>query len=205
VGVLCLLGSLAGCRPQVTSKAELYRWVHQPDHGLVQTRRANGLRLTAKYLPPQLLALQDWERMDRPGKKSWDSLLTAYAHTPSFLLTIEPDDDAQDDILFRGVDSYGAYKERAMDLNFRADQFVHLQIGSHPLPPVLHTLENTYSSRPGRSLYVVFAADPALTAAGPDAWDLVLSDAWFGTGINHFGFSRDRLSDIPEITCVPNE
>jgi hypothetical protein len=203
--MLCLLLSLAGCRPQLATKAELYRWLHQPDHGLVKTRRANGLRLTAKYLPPELLALQDWERMTNPGRKSWDSLLAAYADSPAFLLTVEPDGKGQDDVLFRDVDSYAAYKERALDLNFRADQYVHLQIGTQRHAPVLHTLENTYSSRPGRSIYVVFAPGAGGAAGGQDRWDLVLTDEWFGTGINHFTFSRNDMADIPQIACVSNK
>ncbi len=198
VALLCLLAMLAGCRPQLRTKSDFYQWLHQPEHGLVQTRQANGLRLTAKYLPPELLALRDWERLDNPRPADWDSLLKTYTGTPSFLLTIEPAAGKGGDVLYRDIASVEAFKERAMDMNFRADQYLRLETGAGAFPPVLHTLENTYSTREGRSIYLVFAP-PASAAGQADRLDLVFTDEWFGTGISHFGFSRSALAAVPAV------
>jgi hypothetical protein len=195
--ILSLLGGFA-CTPSVKSEAQYYQWLNDPENGLVQVKEVNDLILTAKFLPPQLLAQQELKRLPEITTASTDSLVQVYANSYSFLLTIQPQ-NSQQDVLFRDLESYPQYKERVTALNFHADQFLALQVGDQSVPPVLHIMENTYSTRSGRSLYLVFPRKALSNREPASDLDLVFTDELFQTGINHFIFSAEDLATIPTI------
>lgn len=198
LGLLLALGGLPACRPAATTEAQFYAWLHNPENGLVQTREIGDLHLSVKYLPAELLACREL-RGGAPTPGQADSLRRRYGRSHAFLLTVKPRTAGRgDDVMYHGVGSYAAYKERVMELNFNLARYVSLKDGEKELKPLLHTLENTYGATEGRSLYVVFEN------AGADGADLdfVFSDRVFSTGISHFRFRKSDLADTPPIACA---
>ncbi len=193
---LCIL-LLGGCTEAIHSDRAFYQWLNDPDHGLVQVRETGDLRLTARYLPPEWLAYRDARRAGGPVKPLYDSLLRHYRNSYTFLVTVAPTARSTSaDVMYQGVSSYAEYKERVLQLNFRLAEFIHLDTGREKLAPVLHTLENTYSTTPGRNLYLVFDRPPRAEAS---TLDLVFTDEIFDSGINHFAFDAAALGGVPTL------
>lgn len=204
--ILCLLLLLAGCNTSINSERAFYQWLNDPAHGLVQVRETGKIRLTMRYLPPEWIAFRDARRAGTPVKSTYDSLLSQYRNSYTFLLTVEPGvKNSSTDVMYQGVSSYAAYKERVLQLNFHLETFIHLDTGREKLAPVLHTLENTYSATPGRNIYLVFSR-PAQPTPAPGPLDLVFTDDIFGSGIHHFAFAPQALAGVPSLTpLMPNQ
>ncbi len=195
---LCVL-LLGGCNATIHSERAFYQWLSDPNHGLVQVRETGDVRLTARYLPPEWLAYRDARRAGGPIKPLYDSLLRHYRNSHTFLVNVAPTARSTSaDVMYQGVSSYAEYKERVLQLNFRLNEFIHLDTGREKRAPVLHTLENTYSTTPGRNLYLVFDRPTRSEASGPGL-DLVFSDEIFGSGINHFTFDAGALGGVPAL------
>jgi hypothetical protein len=194
IGLLavCLLPA---CQPGPKTEAAFYAWLHDPGNGLVQTRQIGDLQLSVKYLPAELLAYREGKGAGYSPQRA-DSLRGRYRQSHAFLLTFKPVGSvAGGDVMYRGVGSYGAYKQRVMDLNFNLDRYVSLRDGEKEVKPLLHTLENTYGATEGRSLYLVFEN----AAAGGSTLDFVFSDEILGTGISHFRFRKSDLENVPSL------
>ncbi len=196
IGLLLAICGLPACRP-ATTEAGFYQWLHDPANGLVQTRQIGGLQLSVKYLPAELLAHRELGGAASPRQA--DSLRNRYRRSHTFLLTVKPSTAGRgEDVMYHGLNSYQAYKQRVMELNFNLAEYVRLQDGERELKPLLHTLENTYGTTEGRSLYLVFEN----AANGGAALDFVFADEVFGTGISHFRFRKSDLAQIPAIEPV---
>lgn len=186
---------LPACQPAKLSEADFYRWMNNPDNGLVQSKKVNDLRITVKYLPPQWLTYRE-EKSYQGGMEISNNEQSSYQSSHVFLLTIQPD---AEDIMYHGVADYVAYKERIMALNFHLEEYVQLRIGERILKPVLHTLEDTYGVAPHRNVYIVFADEQSDSITSNQELDFVLADQIFNTGISHFVFSQQALAQAPAI------
>lgn len=201
-GILILTILLNGCNPgKIDSEQRLYAWVNDLDNGLVKTRYINGIRLTAKYLPPEFLAYKEWATSGET-KPHYHSLLEVYKHNRTFLLTIGPDDRevAGGDVMFYDVLNKEDFRQRVQDLNFEIGKYISLSAGNRQFAPKLHALENTYGLGKHRNIYLVFANDESngslLTGK---KLDLRFNDEIFQTGISHFVFEKQDLDGLPEL------
>jgi hypothetical protein len=202
-----VLTGLGACSLRSVSESDFYRWLNDPDHGLVQTRKVNHLQVTVKYLPAELLAYQEWKRLPGAGPSDMDSLLRLYGHSHAFLLTLKSDKEGSavksrepEDVLYRGVDSYQAYQQRIRQMNFGMEGCVELRTKQGIFKPVLHTLENTYGVVGHRSIYLVFTEERGQN--GPfsgQRLDFTFKDDFFDTGIHHFLFEPNQLQQVPTI------
>ncbi|MGB0522467.1 MAG: hypothetical protein ACPGJS_05880 [Flammeovirgaceae bacterium] len=200
--LLCLL---IGCRHTIGSAADFQQWLSQEENGLIQQKKSNNLALTAKYLPPQYLALRDLSAFEHPSKAVYDSLLETYTHSLTFLLTISPNKTKQaaGDIMYRGIKDYLAYKERVSQLNFGIKKYIRLHTKNKTFKPVLAAFDNTYSLVEHRSVYLVFTEDELESGfLDGEELDLVFNDEIFQTGINHFKFKREDILNIPSIKIL---
>ncbi len=188
--LLACLWLMTGCQKVFRQEKEFYAYANDASHGLLKTRQVADVTFTLKYLPAGLLYLKQRKDADAPPKDSLQKELSQQQH---FVLTIQPTDD-KNDIMYRDLANYQEYKERAVEMNFRMDSYLAMQIGGTDVPPLLCTLENTYSVRNGRSLYMVFPAPPEGKPV-----DIVFTDEIFNTGIHHFVFDSKDIATANQI------
>lgn len=196
---------VTGCKqsPQVDSVREYYRYIADPDHGLVKSRRVNGMIMTVRHLPPEYQVYRQVQGDKTFSPVLIDSLLQLERQSMGFLLTLGPDDrvPGEPDIMFAGIRDYEEYTQRVLSLSFRMEERLALRCGGRELEPVLSTLENLYGIRASRSVMCVFvpnAADVELFRRS-DRFDFVYDDEQFGLGINHFVFRKSDLDRIPSM------
>lgn len=200
--VVTFASLLLGCgRGTIDSAESLYAWMNDQDNGLVITKYVNGIKLTAKYLPPAYLAYKEWVDSDKENLRYQD-VLSGYQNNRTFLLTIGPDDRevAGGDVMFYNVLNEKDYRQRVQDLNFDIGKYISLNVENRQLAPKLHTLENTYGLGNHRNIYLVFADDKIngslLTG---ERLDLKFIDGIFQTGISHFVFDKQDLDGLPKM------
>src|SRR5687767_5887409 len=85
--LVLLLLSLSACNKSFDTIKSIYAWINDPDNGLVKTKTVEGILLTIKYLPPELLALKE-TKDDKGNRAMYDSLLNEYKKSYTFLLSI---------------------------------------------------------------------------------------------------------------------
>jgi hypothetical protein len=195
------------CQQVIKSQADLYKWVHNADNGLIKQKTVDQVALSVKYLPPELLVSR--ELKGQPTKrKVVDSLLSQYKNGRTFLLNIglkgKGEKATVQDILYKDADSYGAYKQRAMEMNFNMAQYIRLKADNKVLVPVIANMENTYSLTKGRNIYLVFSGNKATQQALKQAQklDIIFTDQLFETGIHHFVFDTNKLDNIPQVSYL---
>ena len=184
--------------PDVTTVSGYLAWLNDPENGLTQTKYINGISLTAKLLPPEYLAYQE---ISQPSDQSArDSLVALYNKTISFLLIIGSDerDKSGEDIMWAGTSGYEEYVERLLAMNFNLTDCLKMHIGEQEFLAHLSSAENTYGLGKSRNIIVTFTSD----SQGQNFYtaneiDLVYTDEIFKTGINHFTFSKNDISNIP--------
>lgn len=200
--MLTLAALFTGCNQGIIdSEKSLFAWMNDEDNGLVITKYVNGIKLTAKYLPPPYLAYKEWVDADKENLRYQD-VLEGYENNRTFLLTIGPDDRevAGGDVMFYNVLNERDYKQRVKDLNFDIGKYISLNVKNHQLAPKLHTLENTYGLGNHRNIYLVFADDKINgSLLTEEKLDLKFIDGIFQTGISHFVFEKQDLDGLPEI------
>lgn len=170
-------------------------WLNDSENGLMKERIINGLQIKVKYLPPEYLAVTD-----RSSGKT-DSLKNYYSQSLTFLLSINPDQLNQKDVVYKDVNNYIDYKSRIYQLSFRLDELISVEIEDVRLKPVLTSFENVYGIKQGRDIIVVFtpADDRQSELLASGNIDFILNDEIFSTGISHFQFLRGDIENAPEI------
>lgn len=200
---LCLVMScllIVSCQHRFDNMKEVYGWINDPDHGMVKSRTVEGISVTVKYLPAQFLALKETKE-ERAGRHTYDSLLRVYENSHTFLLSIASKEDAgQNDPMYKDLGDYSDYKRRALTMNFDMNEYVSIKTSTQEFRPVLTSMENTYSLKGQRNIYMVFTDDTVEKELMKDqALDLVFNDEIFQTGINHFVFDQAELQSMPSI------
>ncbi len=203
--IVCTL-LYVSCATRINTQAELFHWLHDADHGFVKSKQVGDYKLTAKYLPPDVLAYLEWRHDNEFDQERIDSLIRMHSNSVTILFTIEPREmNWQRDVMTDGVANYEAYRDRMMQLNFNVSEYFRLETAEASYIPVLANMENLYNLSGQRTLYLVFTPlnenDDLLSA---DQLKLKFSDAIFNTGINYFGFNRFEIEDIPGIHIRKN-
>jgi hypothetical protein len=196
------LAFLSACqRPAKVDAAFLSTYGRDPDHGLFGSRTTNGVVTTVRIVPAALCALQEFNSDScGPGLLQ---LLKEQREQLRVIVELAPDTTHfRGDIMTYGSHDLRSYLDNAFQLNFGWEDMAELHCGTRVYKPVLSTLENTYGLTKTRNVMLVFApAEKGDTEFGtsPDL-DIVLDNTVFGTGIQHFRFSRTDLSNVPQPT-----
>ena len=184
-----MVGVLGGCSSNHTSdQAEYLMWLNDPDHGLIQMRTVNGLRIAVKYLPPELRAYQELRVAGSPEDRA--KVLERCGKSVAVLLSIAPDSSQM-----RGqtIDPQATIQQGQM---LQADIQEHLTVraGGTTYRPVVTALDNDAGMGGKISITAVYADDvehgPLL---GAGHYDIAFDDEIFGTGITHFTFDRKAI------------
>jgi len=194
---------LLSCSTAVKNDQDMRIWLSQAAHGYTKTRNVNGLKVTVRYLPPEGRALQELEQGPEHNQAAYQKLLEEYRYASAFVMTIGPDHEkgAQGDIMYRGLQNYQQYAERALQMNFDLETQVELVTDNgRKYKPVLSTMENTYGLKEERSVYFVFSPVQAKEElSNANNLDFVYEDNLFELGTLHFEFNKSELQDIPTI------
>ena len=178
----------------------MYKWMNNPDKGLIKVRRINGLKLTVKYFPAEFLLYKELKTYEEVNLSLKDSLMEWYKFNHTFLMNISLDEENSKDIdvMRYGVKNYEEYREKFLSMNFDLAQFITLKINDQKLTPVLASLENVYGLSNDRNIHLVFS--PGKEGINDfETMDLIYNDEIFDTGINHFVFQKRDLDSAPSI------
>jgi hypothetical protein len=192
---------LASCQDKIESMKSLYGFINDPDNGLIKTKTIEGIKLTVKYLPAEFLALRETRELETKNKGTYDSLLNVYKKSHTFMLSIASQEDTvSNDPMYEGLRDYNEYRERAISMNFNMSDYVSIRTTTQEFAPVLSSMENTYSLRGQRNIYLVFTDESGSGELMRDNQiDFVFNDDIFQTGINHFVFQQENLQRLPAI------
>jgi hypothetical protein len=197
--LVIVLVFLTGCQNEITDMQSFHQWINDPSNGLTKTKHVGDYKITVKCLPSEFLALREVKEETKPTQPIYDSLLSSYKNTLTFLLMISATSpESQQDPMFKELEGLPEYKERAGEMNFNMDSYVSIKTSSGEYKPVLTTMENTYGLRNQRVVYIVFADDKHDGGLlNQPKWDFIFNDEIFNTGINHFVFQSSDLADMP--------
>lgn len=196
---IALILLTSACRHTVRKEDKYYKFLNEETNRLKVVKEANGFILTFKYLPPELLAYNEYASARKNGEKvNKDSLICIYRNSLTFLFTIE--DKENRDIMYYDVRSETDFKHRIMELNFRLHDYISIRAGSDEYVPVLCVMESTYETKNSRSFHVVFAdSEKGNGLLNNEKFDIVFTDLFFNTGISHFIFSKHDFDKVPKI------
>ncbi|MGN6478502.1 MAG: hypothetical protein ACTHKV_14855 [Flavipsychrobacter sp.] len=208
----CLIFS--ACSSSVKDVADFNKWLNDPAHGCLKERFINGIHISAKYLPPSYMVLKDAARKAKGmplSAKLMDSLQHKYDKVVTFMLTIGPQnkpgdtkkDNAPASIDYRGINDYGEYAKRFLEMNFGMDRYVSMYIDNAEYIPVLAVSENAYELSDDRNFILVFApvsAKDDITKA--KNYLFVYKDAFFDMGAVQLDFSGGDIAKANAITIA---
>jgi len=178
------------------------KWINDPLHGLVREKYVSGLKITVKYLPPDFLAHKEYQHMDHKSEAAKDSLRVLYSKSKTFLMTIAPDErdgKKHGDLMLTGVKNYKEYKERILNLNFKLEDYVELEVEDDSYIPVLATMINDYDMGSKKEFYLVFSEKEGQAKLDQsEELDFIFDDEYFSSGRTHFIFKKEQLASIPQ-------
>jgi len=187
------------CNQPLESKQEIAQYLGDPGNGTVVKKTSGRFELTLSWLPAEIQALSELRGIENKTVAAFDSLQNSYNDALAFKFTLKPQahEKGQPDLLKGTTGDYSNYKEIFEQLNFNLSQYISLTWNNHVLSPTLTRMENTYGLTPHRTFILVFAAPNAATTWTGEA-DLVFTDEFFGTGINHFIMDLDKCQ-LPQL------
>ena len=191
---------IISCKQGINSERELYKYISQPENGLLVIKSTNNVVITVKYLPGAYLTAKEIKNAPNISKSAIDSILNSYKNTYAFLLTLQLDtlEKVSGDLFYMNLSGYGDYKARVLDLNFNLHKYIYLKTKEREYSPVLTNMENSYSTVNKVTFSIIFSDDDeANFLIKADKLDFVFNDETFGTGINHFTFYKRDIDKIP--------
>jgi hypothetical protein len=200
--LLILLWAATGCIKEIGSEEEYYKWISDPEHELVRTKKAGEVEISVRYLSPRFLAYKEWKGLDNKTDIKLDSLVDSYANSLTFLMSISnrAQEDKKADIMYEGLESFEGYNSRVHEMNFNFQNYLLLQQGQSKVEPSICVMENSYGLSKVKKIYIVFPAkheDKELLHK--QELDIVYVDEIFNTGINHFLFSSSAINKANQI------
>lgn len=193
--------SLTGCGGRKRSPGEMYKWMNNPQNGLIQTSTSGYINYRLKYIPPEILAYR--ESLYSNPNNTYDSLCHEYNNALTFLLKISitlPDGETVDPAL--GLSSnYGEYSNIINEMSFNMREYIWLLTGDDLIYPDLAHFESTVEVQNEKTFYIVFSRPEELKELMNKRGniDFVFNDLFFGTGINHFQFRGKAIKNIPKL------
>lgn len=196
---IALILILSGCGRTIHNEDKYYQWINDESNHLKVGKETNGFILTFKYMPPELLAYNEYSSARENNQKiNKDSLINTYTNSLTFLFTIE--DSENRDIMYYDVYSETEFKQRIMELNFKLQDYISIKTDATEYVPVLCIMESTYEAKNSRNFYIVFTdTEKSNGLLDQEKIDVVFNDLFFNTGISHFTFSKHDFEKVPTI------
>lgn len=191
---------LAACSPSELSIEEYFQYLVDAGNGLYKSKKINQFAITARYLPTEYWIYRDYQSAGLE-EVDVDSLKKAYQGNITFMLQIAPNkaEGHEFDVMTQTVSSENAYKQQAFHLNFLMQENLKLEVMGKEYKPVLVELENTYELTPHRNFIVTYGLDKDILKQPFDTLDFIFHDKIFGTGIHHFLFEQNSITQTPSI------
>lgn len=180
---------VGGCSQGNTSdEAEYLAWLNDPEHGLVQTRAINGLRISVKYMPPDYRAYRELHNAGSQDARA--AVETRCANSVALLLSISRDTT----VPASGPIDPNMVMQQGMMLNAEIKEHLLLRADGVPYLPAVTALDNDAGMSGAINITAVFVDEPPKgKLLNAKSYDVVFDDGTFGTGISHFLFSRAAI------------
>lgn len=185
---------MAGCSSSFNDINQYFRWMDDPENGLIIKRTSGDKELTMKYLTVPYLVYNDVKEIENPSDILIDSLTKVYSNSRNFLLTIRSTSHSED-IMLEGVTNEMEYNQKNMIMNFGISEYLSLKTDAgNTYFPVLVNMENTYGLQKHKNFYIVFAPtdESERDIMRSKTLDIVYNDQIFSTGIHHFLFKKEK-------------
>lgn len=177
---------------------EYFRYIDKPENGLKISKSFTEIELTAKYLPPELKALQELE--SEFEKETFDSLVSYYSGSYNFLFSIAPVKNSQvDDLNYYDIYSYDEYVERKKVLNYYLEECFILKSGKKEYYPVLFHFEQDYGVSGKLNFHLVFVPSEQIKTRKTEELKLTFNDPIYNTEQTEFIFKKRSLKNIPKL------
>lgn len=185
----------SGCGEQnIGDLSEYLEWLNDPDHGLVQTISAEGVQITAKYLPPEYRAYLDRRSSDTLNRSAIDE----YANSISFVVSFTSNGNAGnrgtsglDELT--GRQDLASYTETAVG---NAGEYFALDVSGVVYKPVLSMLDHDYGMNPSRNIVLVFVDESGRKQFDAASYvELVVNAEALGISTNRFRFTHNAIAD----------
>lgn len=195
--LMCLL--LAGCGgvKETRDLGDVYRFVNDPENGLVREKVVKGLKLKARWIPASQLAYIDYK--DSGGLESRDQLMADKAKQVCIVLSLTPTGVGETDLMKVNIPGQAAYADRMVNLNFHLGEEARLIAGENVFYPAGYHLENTYGLTKDRDIHFVFAPEAWEVSGPPEEFTFEFNDPEFGTGTHLFKFRRKDMEQAPQL------
>jgi len=195
---------IASCgAPEYLLPEQLNNWVNKEENGLIRTKTIQNVKLTAKFLPSELLAYREWITLES-SHIPFDSIVNEYRQAAVFQFTMEADklDKKYGSLMYYEAFSQEDLSYRINLLSFQIESFLSLRDGENKYFPVLSHFEGF--DQIGNK--ITFQASFILSDFDQERFakishDVVFSfdDPIWGLGTNHFEFKRKDLHRIPKL------
>jgi hypothetical protein len=178
------------CRPGQVSKEKLLRIIDK-DEQLTQTQEVNGIKVQAKYVPNQLLALQELSGMGKWNKEKLEEVERKYCTQYYFRLSFSKNDKE----VIRELGSYDRYSDMVQVFSFEMGGHINASTENND---TLYLKNYAFDQDYGMS-----SANSCLLAFGKSDFErarqIRVNIGEFGLGIGslRFVFDKDRLQDLP--------
>lgn len=185
---------LIGCDSSVSIK-EYHANLENESFGLINSKTINGLILTVKVLPAELLSYNEFAK-DKFNKDNPDTIFSEYNSGVCFLLNIKPDPSVRPDqeALLIGLKSLKEFDDRVHALNFELEKFITLKFDGKIEKPVLSVLGNSFGLTASKSVVVTF-----LNKDNYENLVFEFKDPFFKTGHTKFSFSKSDFENFPHL------
>jgi len=152
------------CRQESLDFDELGNYISDPENGLLQSRETGPYSVTARFIPPSYLALQELVREKRLSDSAFRKLEAAYSKTRTFQLVIEaePPGNIMHHRLVAdlagGDTSLASIQSRTRYLQHELTDEIVLVEGGQRQAPLLYTMESSPQDAHKLSFILVFPA-----------------------------------------------
>jgi hypothetical protein len=195
-GALALCGLLlsGGC-DRALPAGDYMRYAGNPENGLVKEKHFGAVGVRLKYLPAQVMALNDLQRVPVSTAEN-DSTVARYSGAQYFNLEIKVSDDVRHNLTNYGVTTDEEYQNRLNYLSFRLQRDIRLIEGGDTLAPTLFHFERGLDFSPYRSFMVAFDRRP-----GSESRDktFVLDTPVLSTGPVKLTIAQEEIASLPSL------
>lgn len=182
------------CKQDLNDEPSYTRYLNNPQKGLIQSRKADGIVFTLQYLPHAYLALKE-AGSDRDKIKG---LLHEYKGNLTFLMKISI--EAKEKWPF-----VQEFSQRLEMMRFELKELFRLKIGGKRYSPVLCSIENSLSLARSAYLTIVFNREELDLHFLKDDLLIEFNDSILTTGPQAFLFEHQAITSIPSLNLSKNE
>lgn len=185
---------LVSCSSELPME-EYLNELEKEENQLKKSKSINGIELSVKYLPAELLTYQEFAR-DKYLQDDPDSVFQQFKNGYSFLLSFAPDKKLkiENDALLIGLKSFEEFDDRVRALNFEVQNFTSLEVDGKIEKPILSMLGGSYGLKSKKTVMLTF-----LSKENFSELVFVLDDPFFHTGKTKFKFLKSDIESFPQL------